>query len=125
MSFFLSVCSGHKLSRALNSSSSSVSGLRYLLGLSQLSSSERRSLNYFVLFVRAGAYVVAQSGGAIAGASVVLGLYGNTGEAELSLSHGPGHRSTGLAQFGLEFLLAFMIVLAYLRVTDESQVSLV
>ena len=38
--------------------------------------------------VRAGAYVVAQSGGAIAGASVVLGLYGNTGEAELSLAHG-------------------------------------
>ena len=75
-------------------------------------------------FVRAGAYVVAQSGGAIAGASVVLGLYGNTGEAELSLSHGPGHRSSGLAQFGLEFLLAFMIVLAYLRVTDESQVDM-
>ena len=67
--------------------------------------------------------MVAQSGGAIAGASVVLGLYGNTGEAELSLSHGPGHRSSSLAQFGLEFLLAFMIVLAYLRVTDESQVN--
>ena len=72
--------------------------------------------------VRAGAYVVAQTGGAIAGASVVLGLYGSTGEAELSLTHG-GHRSSGLAQFGLEFLLAFMIVLAYLRVTDECQVS--
>ena len=53
---------------------------------------------------------------------MVLGLYGNTGEAELSLAHG-GHRSSGLAQFGLEFLLAFMIVLAYLRVTDESQVN--
>ena len=66
---------------------------------------------------------MAQTGGAIAGASVVLGLYGSTaGEAELSLTHG-GHRSSGLAQFGLEFLLAFMIVLAYLRVTDESQVS--
>ena len=75
---------------------------------------------------RAGAYVVAQTGGAIAGASVVLGIYGNTGEpgpgSDLSLTHG-GHRNTGLAQFGLEFLLAFMIVLAYLRVTDESQVK--
>ena len=27
-------------------------------------------------------------------------------------------RTSGLAQFGLEFLLAFMLVLTYLRVTD-------
>ena len=63
--------------------------------------------------LRAGAYVLAQSGGAIAGASVVLGLFGT---ADISR-----YQNIGMAQFGLEFLLTFMIVLAYLRVTDEHQ----
>ena len=63
--------------------------------------------------LRAGAYILAQSGGAIAGASVVLGLFGT---AEISR-----HQNVGMPQFGLEFLLSFMIVLAYLRVTDEEE----
>ena len=63
--------------------------------------------------LRAGAYILAQSGGAIAGASVVLGLFGT---AEISR-----YQNMGMAQFGLEFLLSFMIVLAYLRVTDEEE----
>jgi len=63
--------------------------------------------------LRAGAYILAQSGGAIAGASVVLGLFGT---AEISR-----YQNIGMPQFGLEFLLSFMIVLAYLRVTDEEE----
>ena len=59
--------------------------------------------------LRAAAHVVAQCGGAIAGASVVLGLYGAT-------EHFP---TITLTNFGLEFLLSFMIVLVYLRVTDS------
>ena len=49
----------------------------------------------------------------LAGASVVLGLYGHNDIT-------PHHRAIGLSQFGLEFLLAYMIVLAYLRVTDSA-----
>ena len=63
--------------------------------------------------LRAGAYILAQSGGAIAGASVVLGLFGT---AEISR-----YQNIGMPQFGLEFLLSFMIVLAYLRVTEEEE----
>ena len=59
--------------------------------------------------LRAAAHVVAQCGGAIAGASVVLGLYGAS-------DHFP---TVTVTNFGLEFLLSFMIVLVYLRVTDE------
>ena len=60
--------------------------------------------------LRSAAYVVAQCGGAIAGASVVLGLYGAS-------EHFP---TTTVTNFGLEFLLSFMIVLVYLRVTDDA-----
>ena len=59
--------------------------------------------------LRSAAHVVAQCGGAIAGASVVLGLYGAS-------DHFP---TVTVTNFGLEFLLSFMIVLVYLRVTDE------
>ena len=59
--------------------------------------------------VRAIGHVLAQCGGAIAGASVVLGLYGAT-------EHFP---TITVTNFGLEFLLTFMIVLVYLRVTDD------
>ena len=59
--------------------------------------------------LRAAAHVVAQCGGAIAGASLVLGLYGAT-------HHFP---AVTVTNFGLEFLLSFMIVLVYLRVTDD------
>ena len=59
--------------------------------------------------IRAIGHVVAQCGGAIAGASVVLGLYGAT-------EHFP---TITVTNFGLEFLLTFMIVLVYLRVTDD------
>jgi glycerol uptake facilitator-like aquaporin len=58
--------------------------------------------------IRAIGHVVAQCGGAIAGASVVLGLYGAS-------DHFP---TVTVTNFGLEFLLSFMIVLVYLRVTD-------
>ena len=44
---------------------------------------------------------------------MVLGLFG-TGEISR-------HQNIGMPQFGLEFLLSFMIVLAYLRVTDEEE----
>ena len=44
---------------------------------------------------------------------MVLGLYGHNDIT-------PHHRAIGLSQFGLEFLLAYMIVLAYLRVTDSA-----
>jgi len=60
--------------------------------------------------IRAIGHVLAQCGGAIAGASVVLGLYGAT-------EHFP---TITVTNFGLEFLLTFMIVLVYLRVTDAS-----
>jgi len=60
--------------------------------------------------LRSVAHVVAQCGGAIAGASVVLGLYGAS-------EHFP---TITVTNFGLEFLLSFMIVLVYLRVTDHS-----
>jgi len=60
--------------------------------------------------IRAVGHVVAQCGGAIAGASVVLGLYGAS-------EHFP---TITVTNFGLEFLLSFMIVLVYLRVTDHS-----
>ena len=59
--------------------------------------------------LRSAAQVVAQCGGAIAGASVVLGLYGAS-------DHFP---TVTVTNFGLEFLLSLMIVLVYLRVTDE------
>ena len=84
--------------------------------------------------LRAAAYVVAQCGGAIAGSSVVLGLYGGADPGDLqylatrwvlepvlvspSTLSTMDTRTSGLAQFGLEFLLAFMLVLTYLRVTD-------
>merc|ERR1711892_1389328 len=60
--------------------------------------------------IRAIGHVVAQCGGAIAGASVVLGLYGAS-------EHFP---TTTVTNFGLEFLLSLMIVLVYLRVTDDA-----
>mgnify|MGYP001196882436 CR=1 FL=1 len=54
---------------------------------------------------------MAQCGGAIAGASVMLGLFGGDNVGDLGL---------GEAVLGLEFLLTFMIVLAYLRVSKVS-----
>ena len=54
-------------------------------------------------------HILAQCGGAIAGASVMLGLLGGDNTGDLGL---------GEAVLGLEFLLTFMIVLAYLRVSD-------
>ena len=60
--------------------------------------------------VRAVGHLLAQSGGAIAGASVMLAFYGTFEEAQTK------HE----AVFGLEFLLTFMIVLLYLRVTEHS-----
>ena len=60
--------------------------------------------------VRAAGHVLAQSGGAIAGASVMLAFYGTFEE----------QKSTPEAVFGLEFLLTYMIVLTYLRVTEHS-----
>ena len=59
--------------------------------------------------IRAIGHVVAQCGGAIAGASFVLGLYGAN----------DNFPTVTVTNFGLEFLLSFMIVLVYLRVTDE------
>ena len=59
--------------------------------------------------LRSASHLLAQCGGAIAGASVVLGLYGAT-------EHFP---TITVTNFGLEFLLTFMIVLVYLRVTDD------
>ena len=53
---------------------------------------------------------MAQCGGAIAGASVMLGLFGGDNVGDLRL---------GEAVLGLEFLLTFMIVLAYLRVSKH------
>ena len=53
---------------------------------------------------------MAQCGGAIAGASVMLGLFGGDNVGDLGL---------GEAVLGLEFLLTFMIVLAYLRVSNQ------
>ena len=60
--------------------------------------------------VRALGHLLAQSGGAIAGASVMLAFYGTFDSA------GKGDE----AVFGLEFLLTYMIVLLYLRVTEHS-----
>ena len=40
------------------------------------------------------------------------------GGADVTLYTYTMARTSGLAQFGLEFLLAFMLVLTYLRVTD-------
>ena len=59
---------------------------------------------------RALGHVLAQCGGSVAGASVVLGIRG-------SVIH---FQSVSVSHFGLEFLLSFMIGLVYLRVTDVS-----
>ena len=60
--------------------------------------------------VKAVGHLLAQSGGAIAGASVMLAFYGTFEDA--------GTKDE--AVFGLEFLLTYMIVLLYLRVTEHS-----
>ena len=60
--------------------------------------------------VRAVGHVLAQSGGAIAGASVMLAFYGTLDD----------QRARAEAVFGLEFLLTYMIVLTFLRVTEHS-----
>ena len=59
---------------------------------------------------RAVGHVLAQCGGAVAGASVVLGLHG-------PVDH---FHAISTSSFGLEFLLTFMVALVYLRVTDIS-----
>ena len=59
-------------------------------------------------------HLLAQCGGAIAGASVMLGLFGGDNVGDLGL---------GEAVLGLEFLLTFMIVLAYLRVSNQDNIS--
>ena len=64
----------------------------------------------YLSFSDAG-HLLAQSGGAIAGASVMLAFYGTFEEAQTRQHE---------AVFGLEFLLTFMIVLLYLRVTEHS-----
>ena len=68
----------------------------------------KKSTEYIVF---TSGHLLAQCGGAIAGASVMLGLLGGDNTGDL----GPGE-----AVLGLEFLLTFMIVLAYLRVSDSS-----
>ena len=60
--------------------------------------------------MKAVGHLLAQSGGAIAGASVMLAFYGTFEET--------GTKDE--AVFGLEFLLTYMIVLLYLRVTEHS-----
>ena len=71
--------------------------------------------------MRAAGHTVAQCGGAIAGASVVLALYGTPGPHRITLrcSNRPclcaDLPSAVQANFGLEFLLTFLIVLTYLR----------
>lgn len=52
--------------------------------------------------------MIAQCGGAIAGASVMLAMFGSSAEMKMKDS-----------VLGMEFLLTFMIVLTYLRVTQH------
>lgn len=53
-------------------------------------------------------HMIAQCGGAIAGASVMLAMFGSSAEMKMKDS-----------VLGMEFLLTFMIVLTYLRVTQH------
>ena len=63
--------------------------------------------------LRASLYVCAQCGGAIAGAALVYGIYGASDQFE----------AASVSNFGMEFLLTFVVVFTYFSATSPHRKS--
>lgn len=64
--------------------------------------------------LRAALYICAQCGGAIAGAALIYGVYGKNGAKDQ-------FRDTSIANFGMEFILTFLVAFVYFGVTSKKR----
>eukprot|EP00088_Acartia_fossae_P041992 TRINITY_DN4395_c0_g1_i1.p1 TRINITY_DN4395_c0_g1~~TRINITY_DN4395_c0_g1_i1.p1 ORF type:complete len:633 (-),score=133.34 TRINITY_DN4395_c0_g1_i1:461-2359(-) len=69
-----------------------------------------------ITILRGAAYICAHCGGAIAGAALVYGVYGRTGAKDQ-------FGETSIANFGMEFILSFLVAYVFFSVTPATNAS--